>query len=136
MDNSRKEFERLRNVIKEFLPDKCANCGAGGDLHIHHIVPLINGGTNRITNLVNLCETCHGLVHGLKMTHHRKATKAGLEKARARGRSGGRPKKDVNSVEEALEMYDSGKYTVPEITEATGVGKTTIYKALKERSQG
>lgn len=60
-------------------------------------------------------------------------TKAGLEAARARGRHGGRPSAKKSKVEQALLMYDSKKYTVPQITEETGVSKTTLYKYIKER---
>jgi DNA invertase Pin-like site-specific DNA recombinase len=60
-------------------------------------------------------------------------TKAGLEAARARGRFGGRPAADNGDIEQALTLYDSKKYTVPQITEMTGVGKTTLYKYLKKR---
>lgn len=60
-------------------------------------------------------------------------TKAGLEAARARGRKGGRPKKDKTKVEMAMMMYDSRKYTVDEIQEATGIGKSTLYRYLNTR---
>lgn len=60
-------------------------------------------------------------------------TKAGLEAARARGRMGGRPKTNRKKIEHALTLYDSGRYTVSEITEETGISKATLYRALKER---
>lgn len=41
-------------------------------------------------------------------------TRAGLESARAGGRSGGRPKKDNKQVEKALKLYDTEQYTVKE----------------------
>mgnify|MGYP001051357538 CR=1 FL=1 len=62
-------------------------------------------------------------------------TKAGLESARARGRVGGRKAADQKKIERALKLYDSKAYSVPEITEETGVSKTTLYKYLKEREQ-
>ncbi|MFD0827085.1 recombinase family protein [Neobacillus sp. M.A.Huq-85] len=62
-------------------------------------------------------------------------TKAGLEAARARGRNGGRPSADQSAIDHALTLYDSKKYTVPEITKATGVSKTTLYKYVKEREE-
>lgn len=62
-------------------------------------------------------------------------TKAGLEAARARGRVGGRKATDQSKIEKALKLYDSKDYTIPEITEMTGVSKTTLYKYLKERKQ-
>jgi DNA invertase Pin-like site-specific DNA recombinase len=61
-------------------------------------------------------------------------TKAGLESARARGRKGGRPKKDKKQVDKALKLYASQQYTVKEIEEMTGVSKATLYRNLKKFS--
>lgn len=61
----------------------------------------------------------------------RERTKAGLEAARARGRKGGRPKKEEKKVEMAVKMYGSKQYTIQEIVEATGVSKTTLYRNLE-----
>ncbi|MFD2616537.1 recombinase family protein [Terrilactibacillus laevilacticus] len=58
-------------------------------------------------------------------------TRAGLESARARGRKGGRPKKDSSKVEQALILYDTKKYTVKEIENMTGVSKATIYRRMR-----
>lgn len=60
-------------------------------------------------------------------------TKAGLESARARGRNGGRPKKDIKQVEKALKLYETEQYTVKEIEEMTSVSKATLYRELKKR---
>ena len=60
-------------------------------------------------------------------------TKAGLEAARARGRVGGRPRKNQKKVELALQMYESGDYYIKQIEEATGVSKATIYRYLKKQ---
>lgn len=60
-------------------------------------------------------------------------TKAGLEAARARGRNGGRPKKSKKKLDMAFRMYDSKEYSIKEISEATGIGKTTLYRYLNTR---
>lgn len=62
-------------------------------------------------------------------------TRAGLAASRARGRNGGRPKTDAKKVTSALRLYDAKTSTVSEITEATGVTKTTLYRAIKERNE-
>ena len=62
-------------------------------------------------------------------------TRSGLESARARGRKGGRPSKASNKVKMALKMYDSKDYSLPQITEATGVSKTSLYRYIRERNQ-
>jgi DNA invertase Pin-like site-specific DNA recombinase len=62
-------------------------------------------------------------------------TKAGLESARARGRRGGRPKKDNRLVEKALKLYDTGQYKVKEIEEITSVSKATLYREIRKRKK-
>lgn len=45
--------------------NQCQSCGDGNTkLHVHHIVPLGAGGSNARSNLITLCEECHGRVHG------------------------------------------------------------------------
>ncbi|TYR81607.1 recombinase family protein [Priestia megaterium] len=57
-------------------------------------------------------------------------TKAGLQEAKSKGKTGGRPKKPDYNVHRALEMYWSKKYTLTQIREATGISKTTLYRYL------
>jgi DNA invertase Pin-like site-specific DNA recombinase len=58
-------------------------------------------------------------------------TLEGLAAARARGRNGGRPKKDEKAITLALKMYQEKTYSIAEITKATGVSKTTIYRYIE-----
>ncbi len=59
-------------------------------------------------------------------------TMAGLEAARARGRSGGRPKAlDEKKLQLASRLMRSREMTVPEVCQAVGVGRTTLYRYLK-----
>lgn len=60
-------------------------------------------------------------------------TKSGLEAARARGRSGGRPKADKKKIQTALNMYDSKKHTINEITDACGISTQTLYRYIRKR---
>jgi DNA invertase Pin-like site-specific DNA recombinase len=62
-------------------------------------------------------------------------TKAGLEAARARGRKGGRPSKPNDKIALALRMYDSKQYSINEILEATGLGRTTLYRYINARKE-
>ena len=57
-------------------------------------------------------------------------TKEGLRSARARGRSGGRPKTDSNSINKAIKLYNTRQYSIKEIEELTGVKKSTLYRHL------
>jgi len=33
----------------------------GKELHVHHVVPRSEGGTNDLSNLVTLCSRCHSV---------------------------------------------------------------------------
>lgn len=59
-------------------------------------------------------------------------TKEGLTAARARGRNGGRPAKNPKALKTALKMYEDKEYSISEITEATGVSKTTLYRYIEK----
>lgn len=59
-------------------------------------------------------------------------TKEGLNAARARGRFGGRPKSNRDSVTKAIALYNTRQYTLKEITNLTGVSKSTLYCAIKD----
>ncbi|WP_303393584.1 helix-turn-helix domain-containing protein [Tuberibacillus sp. Marseille-P3662] len=60
-------------------------------------------------------------------------TKSGLESARARGRQGGRPKKDQSKLDMAFKMYDSKQYIINEILDAAGMSRATFYRYLDNR---
>lgn len=60
-------------------------------------------------------------------------TKKGLDAARARGRSGGRPKTSEDKEKVLLSLYDSKSYTINEIIKITGLSKGTIYRIINER---
>ena len=44
----------------------CVNCGSKGRIEYHHIVPLVNGGNHKFSNIVPLCEKCHMAAHDKK----------------------------------------------------------------------
>ncbi|WP_121744877.1 HNH endonuclease [Natronorubrum halophilum] len=48
-----------RTIREQSLGDSCVICDQRSDLCLHHIVPLMDGGTNGEWNLMTLCRTCH-----------------------------------------------------------------------------
>lgn len=58
-------------------------------------------------------------------------TKSGLNEAQKKGNNAGRPKKPDANVQKAILMYESKKYTLAEIKEATGISKSTLYRNLE-----
>lgn len=51
-DVTTKEMERMRN-------SPCVYCGAIGNIHIDHVVPVSKGGSHSIGNLQPLCQRCN-----------------------------------------------------------------------------
>lgn len=60
-------------------------------------------------------------------------TREGLRSARARGRTGGRPKADADAVKKAIKLYNTEQYSVKEIEELTGVKKSTLYRNIRSQ---
>ena len=58
-------------------------------------------------------------------------TKAGLEAAKKRGKTGGRPKTANDKVKEALTLYKSGEYSVNEVCQKVGISRATLYRIVK-----
>jgi len=59
---SKESWERLRRRERG---RECENCGAREGLHLHHIIPVMSGGTNGEWNLMTLCEECHSKADSL-----------------------------------------------------------------------
>lgn len=59
-------------------------------------------------------------------------TKAGLDAARARGRTGGRPKVSDEAISRALKMYELKEFSIREICDACHISQSTLYKYLRE----
>ena len=61
-----KNFKQVCLVRDKF---KCRVCGAESKLQCHHIKPRADGGTDKLSNLMTLCEDCHEKHHqkGLKL---------------------------------------------------------------------
>ena len=42
---------------------RCRDCGKAGRLEVHHVSPLVRGGSNALENLRTLCVGCHKAAH-------------------------------------------------------------------------
>lgn len=59
----------------------CIDCGSGGEIHQHHVVPRSLGGTF----MVPLCSSCHALVHSREELSIKALTKKAMQAKRRRG---------------------------------------------------
>ena len=126
------------------MKDKCINCGAQAE-HYHHVVPKSLGGTDKKTNLVPLCNSCHGKLHGIEFTNgklsHSELTRLGLERARQKGKRIGLEKgqklttKKSIIAKELIQKYSkdfNGNLSDAEVIKICEIARNTYYKYKRE----
>lgn len=121
----------------------CFECGSKENIHNHHVVPKIKGGTKTIP----LCQLCHAKVHGDHMLKIQKLAFLGRKKRENEliekglpiniwGRPSG-TKEDLESFmnkpknKEIIEYLKKG-LKIREIVEITRCSNKTVIKVKKE----
>lgn len=61
-------WKTQRRKVRQRDGNQCQICGDTPDspytqLHVHHIIPRVDGGTDELDNLVTLCDLCHAICH-------------------------------------------------------------------------
>lgn len=109
----------------------CFECSSTAE-HAHHVVPKVLGGIRTIP----LCRECHGKIHAMKLNAS-ELIKAGLAKARLRGKRIGRPPwLDASGKVEKIRELRAAGYSYMEIRIALNTASSTIKNALKNPGQG
>ena len=109
-------------------PDKCANCGEQA-AHKHHVVPKSLGGTDQLSNLVDLCESCHGKVHSRNFTNHMALQRVGIERAKRLGKYKGRP--PTIDPKKVYNLYLKG-YGPTDIEWELRITRQSVYRLLNQ----
>jgi len=119
-------------VIKK---DSCFECGGYQDIHYHHVVPEVKGGTMTLP----LCIICHGKVHNRDFLRIKELQRVGIEKAKLKGVYRGRnsgTKEDPyvflkKPKNQQIIQYLSSGYTQAEIIKILKCSYGTINKVKK-----
>lgn len=117
-----RDFSQRNEAIKE-KPLVCINCGATDDIQMHHVVPLIFGGSDCASNMVPLCCKCHNA------THHAK----NISEYIGTSQSGGRPPKcDDATAFSAMDMLANGEIGERRCQELMLLGHRTHVKMTSQ----
>jgi 5-methylcytosine-specific restriction endonuclease McrA len=57
-------YENLRQLVLRRDGWRCQSCGTMANLEVHHKEFRSHSGHDAEANLITLCSTCHGSVHG------------------------------------------------------------------------
>jgi outer membrane murein-binding lipoprotein Lpp len=75
---------RLRAIIRDQARCRhCSVCERDADLEVHHIVPEIRGGNDRLSNAATLCIDCHMETHGHMWTESTTFSETDIDRERA-----------------------------------------------------
>lgn len=106
MEHTRKWFDTNKNYYYENKEHACVNCGEREDLHLHHVVPLVYGGTNYLTNVVLLCTSCHSVVHCRKKMSSGEMIKQGIQASdKKQGRKVGQLDKMSDELRSDIKLF-------------------------------
>ncbi len=102
----------------------------------------------RVQNYINLQDTCDtstatgrcfisiiGAVSQMERELKSERAQAGREAAKARGRTGGRPRTDPQRLEQARILYENSNQTAAEVCKAVGVGRRTFFRYLSKKRE-
>jgi DNA invertase Pin-like site-specific DNA recombinase len=76
-----------------------------------------------------------GVINQLELELRAERTESGRAAAKARGRTGGRPKKDSALLEKAKILYESSDFSAGEVCRTVGVSPRTFFRYLAERKK-
>ena len=109
--------------------------------HLQELLEVIEGKGAILKSLDEDIDTCSSvcysfvdiLKHLVKFQSDvvSEKTKNGMYEAKQKGIHSGRPKKSDENVTRAIAMYQSKKFSLNEITEETGISKSTLYRYLE-----
>lgn len=64
----------------------------------------------------------------------RERQREGIEAAKARGETGGRPRIASDKVKKAIALYKSGQYSVSQVAAEAGISVSTLYRYLRRNN--
>jgi DNA invertase Pin-like site-specific DNA recombinase len=77
-----------------------------------------------------------GAIHQMERELRAERAAAGRVSAKARGKSGGRPRTDATKLENARVLYEKTEKTASEVCDIFGVGRRTFFAYLAEQRNG
>lgn len=112
-----------------------------------HLIDTVNQLESKGIGFQSLTEAIDTTTAGGKLVFHifgalaefereliRERTKAGLEAARVRGRTGGRPRKlSKEQTQMMKEMWENKNYKVNDICNTFGISRSTFYRNLEKK---
>ena len=115
---------------------------------LEHLLVVVSGLQKRKVELISLREhidtktatgrcflSIMGAIAQMERELKNERAEAGREAAKARGKSGGRPKTPRQKLEQARILYENSNQTAREVCHAVGIGRRTLFRYLSSRQK-
>ena len=112
----------------------CVICGTNKNLHHHHVIPKVSGGTDHQHNLITVCGEHHAFIHSLRPSfwnNHQELMKIGREKAKKAGVKFGRKNSYTPQQEEEVMKLRKQNKGYKTIAKETNIHKSTVVRIIK-----
>ena len=112
----------------------CVACFSDKNLHHHHLVPKVKGGSDDQTNLITLCGYCHAKIHNLKdvwSADHKQIQRIGIENAKLLGKYKGRKSKLTDNQLELMKLEFIAKVSPTKIAKKYGITRAYVYQLCR-----
>jgi DNA invertase Pin-like site-specific DNA recombinase len=114
-------------------------------MHLLSLVKELEGRDVRIVSLREHIDTSTatgrafisiiGAINQMERELKAERAAAGRRSAKARGKTGGRPKTDPKLLDKARILYEDSDYTADEVCKTFGIGRRTFFKHLEEMNK-
>ena len=112
------EYRKLKPKLKELVGDKCFYCGADATQY-HHIIPRHQGGDNRLSNMLPICDDCHNKAHSKRSY-------------KPHGKWGRPPLETPPNFDKVANQYLDGSISFVTALHKTGLKRHTFYRMLQK----
>jgi DNA invertase Pin-like site-specific DNA recombinase len=115
---------------------------------LKHLLQVVDNLDNKGVNIISLREhidtstatgrcfvSIMGAISQMERELKSERASAGREAAKARGKTGGRPKTDSKKLEQARILYENSDQTAAEVCQSVGVGRRTFFSYIAQRSK-
>ena len=110
----------------------CVICGTNKNLHHHHVIPKVSGGTDHQHNLITLCDKHHEMVHRIRhVDNWFELARIGREKAKNAGVKFGRKRGYTPQQEEEVMKLRKQNKGYGTIAKETNIHRSTVVRIIK-----
>ena len=113
----------------------CCACFSDKNLHHHHLIPRIKGGSDDQTNLITLCGSCHAKIHNLKdvwSAEHKELQRIGIKKALENGVVFGAKAKVSSEQIDLMRSKRASGVLIKDLMSEFSLSKASVYRLLTD----